>query len=412
MGRDRLNRSLLLGACLAACTAAQAQDLQWSGFGTISSYRGDDAEAAVRPHERVKNASQKGQGRWDGDTVLGAQLRWQFQQSLELVGQVQVRDDLVNGFRPSTEWAYLGWRPSPHWSVRLGRQPLPVFLHSETLRVGYALTPVRPMAAVYGFSGSEPVDGINASLSNQAWGGTLSLDLGTGQNRVTLPRGQVDTQAFVASALRWQKEGLSLRLGLAAYRFSLKDPALQTQLDGLSQAGSLCGNCSQVLPERARTQGVEGQLINLGLIWEHGDWTLSAEAMKRGGSSVFAAELYGWYALLSHRFGTLMPYVSVGNSRNKEAALGLQAKLGLPAGVQQSLDQLDRSLHRPWGRRIELAGLRWDWHEQAALKVQYERWTGSGDKSTPRNGEIQLKPGHPPWDGRVSLLSVSLDFVF
>lgn len=394
------------------CGSALADGVQLEGFGTLSAYRNDDAVAAARPGERVKQASQDGRWRADGDTVLGLQLRWQSSDTLEWVWQVQARDELTRGYRPNTEWAYLGWQLDPEWTLRIGRQPLPIFLSSESTRVGFAHTSVRPMSAVYGLNSSEPVDGINASWSGTALGGNLSWDLGAGRNSLTVPRGRVDTQALLASTLRWQREGLSLRLGVAAFRFDLISPSLETQLQALTNSQQVCANCSEVLPRRARTSGVEGRLFNLALVWEHEEWTLTAEAMRRRGNSVFNPEVHAWYALLSRRYGQWTPYVAVGQSEFTERPLGLQAATGSPESSVQSLVDLGLSLQRPWGRRIELLGLRWDCFEKLALKLQVERWTTTGDRSTPRDGEIRLLPNSAPWDGRLNMLTVSADFVF
>lgn len=397
---------------LAAAQGALAEGLLLSGFGSLSSYRGNEALVAVRPAERVKNSSRDGEWRWDGESVLGIQLRWEANKQVELVWQMQARDDLVDRYRPRNEWAYAAWRPTPDWSLRLGRQPLPVYLHSETTRVGYAHTAVRPMSSVYGLNGSEPIDGVNLSWSRELLGGNISLDVGSGKNSTTVPRGRVDTRSASTAALRWQREGLSLRLGVAGFRFDLFDAALDAQFAALSQPGSTCSNCASLLQQRAGTRNVGGGLLNLGLIWERDDWMLTAEATRRGGDSVFLPETTAWYAQISRRFGTFTPYAAIGASRFNEPPLGLQAVAGAPASVSLSLEQLDRVLRRPFGRRIALAGLRWDVYEQAALKLQYERWTASQDSNTPRNGEIVLLAGTPAWNGRASLLTLSLDFVF
>lgn len=406
-------QGFLLGLlCLAVTPVAMADGLQIGGFGSLSTYRGDETLVAVRPGERVKNSSRDGEWRWDGDSVLGLQLRWEAHEQIELVWQVQARDDLVSRYRPRNEWAYVAWHPTADWTLRLGRQPLPVYLHSETTRVGYAHTAVRPMSAVYGLNGSEPIDGLNLSWSRDVLGGNLSLDLGSGRNEVTLPRGRIDTRSSTTGALRWQRDGLSLRLGLAAFRFDLLDAALDAQLAALSQTGSPCSNCASVLQQRASTRNVEGGLLNLGLVWERGNWTLTAEAMRRSGNSVFLPKTTAWYAQLAHRLGTFTPYAAIGTSRFDEPALGLQAAPGTPTSVVAGLAQLDRSLQRPFGRRIMLAGVRWDLHDQAALKLQVERWTATQDSRTPRNGEIVLLADTSAWNGRASLLTLSLDFVF
>jgi hypothetical protein len=408
----------LAGLCISMATAMPAcaeGSLRLAGFGTVSAYRGDDPIATIKPGNRVKNGSLDGQWRWDGDSVLGLQLRADIQEQLEVVWQLQARDDLVRRYRPHTEWAYLGWRPHPEWTVRLGRQPLPVFLSSETTRVGYAQVAIRPMPAVYGLNSADPTDAVNLSWSGDGLGGQLSLDLAAGGNKVDLPRGRVSTKAATVAALRWRKDGLSLRLGAAGFRFDLIESTLAGQLASLSQPGSICSNCASVLPERARMHGVRGRLFTAGLIWEHGAWTLTAEAMRRGGDSVFSAEVSAWYAQLARRLGGVTPYAAIGESRFHEATLGLQAAPGASAAAVTALAQLDSNLQSPFDRRVLLAGLRWDIAEQMALKLQYDHWRATRDRSTPRSGEINLPAlpaGSPGWDGRIGLLSLSLDFVF
>lgn len=407
-------------AALALCGGLlpgplSAEGLQLAGFGTVSAYRGDDPIATVKPGDRVKNGSLGGQWRWDGDSVLGLQLRWDIHEQLELVWQLQAHDDLVRRYRPDTEWAYIGWHPHPEWTVRLGRQPLPVFLSSETTRVGYAQAAIRPMPAVYGLNGADPTDAVNINWRGDGLGGQLSLDLAAGRNSVDLPRGRVNTTSATVASLTWRRDGLSLRLGASAFRFDLIESKLAGQFASLGQPGSICSNCASVLPERARMSGVQGRLLAAGLIWERDEWTLTAEALRRGGDSVFSAEVSAWYAQLARRMGRLTPYVAIGQSRLHEPPLGLQATPGAAADSAEALAALERNLLRPIDRRVLLAGLRWDVAEQIALKLQYDRWTATRDRSTPRSGEISLPAlpaGSPGWDGHIGLLSLSLDFVF
>ena len=222
-------------------------------------------------------------------------------------------------------------------------------------------------------------------------------------------------RSATVAALRWRRDGLSLRLGASTFRFDLLESTLAGQFASLSQPGSVCGNCASVLPERARMSDVRGRLFTAGLTWERGDWTLTAEATRRGGDSVFSAEVSAWYAQLARRIGGLTPYVAIGQSRFLEPPLGLQATPGASAAAAEALAVLDRNLQSPFDRRVLLAGLRWDLAEQVAMKLQYDHWRATRDRSTPRSGEISLPalpPGTPGWDGSVGLLSLSLDFVF
>lgn len=402
---------LLLCSGIVSASARELPSLQVAGFGSLAAYRGDDAAVAVSPGTRNTRHSQSGQWRADGDTVLGLQLRLPATETTEAVWQVQASDELGQRFRPVTQWLYLGWQLHPAWRLRVGRQPLPLLLASENARVGYAHTSLRPMPSVYSLNGAHPTDALTLSWAGQAWGGNLLLDLASGRNRITLTRGRIDVRASHMAALRWQRGALALRVGAADFHFDLHDSSLARELATLTQAGSVCGNCADRLAARASSRNVHGALATLAVVWTPGPYNVTAELTRRGGNSVFSPEATGWYAQLSRRHGDWTPYAAVGETRFHEGPLNLQALPGAPAGAQAQLDQLDRSLQSPFDRRILLAGLRWELSDGVALKAQAERWTALRDRSTPRDGDIRLAPG-PAWDGRVHLLSMSLDFVF
>jgi hypothetical protein len=152
--------------------------------------------------------------------------------------------------------------------------------------------------------------------------------------------------------------------------------------------------------------------ITIGQTWAWGPWTLDMEYLRRNSNSVVTASADGWYALLSHRSGALTPFAAYGRTRFREAPLGLQVAAGTPPDVAAGITALDRRLQTPADRQIALLGVRWDVHERAALKLQVEQWRSTRDTRTPRNDEIVLPEGSAGWDGRVNLVSVSLDFVF
>jgi hypothetical protein len=408
---SRLGLAIGLGAALASAQALDLPHVEVAGFGSLAAYQGDDPVAAVSPGTRNPRHSRDGRWRADGDSVLGLQMRLPANDSTEAVWQLQASDELGRRFRPTTHWLYVGWQLSPDWRLRVGRQPLPLLLASENAKVGYAHTAMRPMPAVYSLNGNNPTDALTLSWAGQAGGGNLLLDLASGRNHITLTRGRIDVRASHMAALRWQRGTLALRAGAASFRFNVEDSALARDLATLTQPQSGCSNCAQRLAERAATRDVRGGLATLALVWIPGPYNVTAELTRRGGNSVFSPEATGWYAQLAKRHGDWTPYAAVGETRFHETPLQLQATAGAAASLQPRLDLLDRSLQSPFDRRILLAGLRWDLLDGVALKAQAEHWTALRDSSTPRGGDIELGPGQA-WDGRVRMLSFSLDFVF
>ena len=396
------------------CTAAagHAADLEIGGFGTLSAYQGDSDVVAVRPRTTALGSSRGGQWRFDGDTVLAVQARGTLNKELQAVWQVQATDAVGYRFRPRTQWLYLGWQPNPAWSLRLGRQPLAVLQHSETLNVGLARVTARPMAAIYALTSNIPVDGANLAWSGDVAGGALAVDVGGGHFNAKAEVGRVPGNVASLYA-RWRSGALTLRAGVSPSRLDLVNSSLPAQLAPLRAPGGPCANCDLVFSERMQTENINLRLYNVGLSWNlSGGWNLDGEAVRRTSSSLVLPSADGWYLLLSRRMDVLTPYVAYGETRYRDRPLGLQASPGAPAQVAASLAALDQRLQQPLDRSIAVLGLRWFVHEQASLKLQLERWQATRDTRTPRNYEIVLPAGSENWSGRVHMLSVNLDFVF
>lgn len=400
---------------VAQATAKQVADsshqFEFAGFGTLSAYRGGDDVVGVKPDPRTPNSSH-GEWRTNGDTRLAGQARWQMTDRLEAVMQVLVQDDLAKRLRPRTEWAYIGWSPAPAWTLRLGRQTLPFFWVSETRNVGYAQTAVRPMNTVYSLNPGAAVDGLNLSWVGDALGGLVSLDLGGGTARVDLSSGSIDINRSAVLVGGWRRGDWQVRAGVSSYAVDLKNSGAAALLNARG-----CANCNEVLAPRAALSS-EGRLAYLGLVWQSHDWTFTAEGVVRDSNSLLVAKSAGWYAQASRRIGAWTPYVSVGQTVLRESPLGLQAVSNASEAVVQGLKTLDAYLQSPFDRRVIQAGVRLDLGEHWALKFQQDFWTATRDRSTGRTAELSLNapPLGPPlqksWDGRASMSTISLDFVF
>jgi hypothetical protein len=396
---------------LAAC-ASWAGDVELSGFGTLSAYRGDDPTAAVRPRRFVVESSRNGEWRWNGDSVLGVQARWQLGDTVQAVWQLQAADEVDRRYHPQTEWLYLGWTISPAWSLRVGRQPLPLQQHSETAGVGLARVTVRPMSTVYELISNTPIDGATLSWNADVGGGSLLVDLAWGRFDIRSNSGRAVGRSLSSVAARWQYGPATLRAGFSRGSLDLLNSSLEAVAASLGQPGGPCTNCAAVFDARLKTQDIGVDRITIGQTWAWGPWTLDLEFLRRNSNSVVTASADGWYALLSRRHGQLTPFAAIGKTRYREAPLGLQVAAGTPPAVAASITALDHRLQSRQDRQIALVGARWDLHERAALKLQLERWHSTRDTLTPRSDEILLAEGSGGWDGRVKLLSVSLDFVF
>lgn len=391
--------------------------LKFDGFGTLSAYRADDEVASLRPDARSANASRR-DIRYDGDSLISAQLTLNPNGPLRVVWQLLARDDIVLRYRPRTEWLYLQWEPQGHLSLRAGRLALPAFLLSETRNVAYAQTNVRPFSSLYPLNPITTLDGLGAIWRQPLAGGDLSLDAVLGSARINLTTGRVEAERISGLAAQWKRGPVSLRLGRSDYRLDAQLPATLSLLQTLASGATGCSNCAAVLAGRAPGR-FKAALDTAALTLELGDWSVQSEWMRRRSGSVLVPDSVAWYAQLSRRIGAFTPFLGLGQTRFTEAALGLRTVAGAPPAVQAGNLAIDRYLQSANDRRSWQAGLRWDCAENMALKLHLEWLKNTQETRLGQTGTLSY-PAIPPigsysgpaWDGRLRAIGLNLDFVF
>ncbi len=347
----------------AAHAATQLTDgLTFSGFGTLGYVTANSDEGDFRREAQPDGARKSGSLKVDSN--LGLQLSYKATDWLSATVQSLTMERVSKDMTTHIEWAYVKAMPIEGLSVRAGRMSLPNFLVSDSRRVGYANSWLRPANEVYGvdlLNGG--LTGLEASyrlpvasngLTITALGGKSSVEAGATSVKVNSVRG--------LNAV-WEGEGYSLRLGHIEGK-----PALDTAMFG---------------------GGVEVyKFTGVGASVDRNDFVLQTEYVLRRSALVGAMiDANGWYVLSGYRIGSYLPYVQL-------------AKAG-PASHSASPKQKTTAI-----------GLRWDAFSSAALKFQYEHVDTEGTTgysfATPSMGG----PGGLPVTKPVNALSVALDFVF
>ena len=169
----RLGFAAMLAAAgfhAASTRADEAQPLfSFSGFGTLGAIHSDSDRADYL----VDAFHPDGAGytrRWsaDADSRLGLQLTTNFASRLSAVVQVVSEQRYDGTYRPAVEWANVKLQATPDLSVRAGRVVLPIFMVTDSRKVGYANVWVRPPVEVYSLV---PVTGVALRYDNP--GGTI-----------------------------------------------------------------------------------------------------------------------------------------------------------------------------------------------------------------------------------------------
>ena len=419
MLEDKKMKSRSLAAALALCLAAPLAHAQWaprfsfSGYGTLGVVHSDYDQAdyladAFKPNGPGATRDWSA----DVDSRLAGQVTAAFGERVTAVVQVIAQQRWDNSYRPIVEWANVKYQLTPDASIRAGRVVLPVFMVTDSRRIGYANPWVRPPIEVYSLVPVTTIDGFDANVRLQAGGGTHTFQANVGRANAKFPGASGFTPSEVQGrdifALVYTAE-VGAFTGRVNYgRAKLTIPGV----DELFDAFRLFGPLGQPIIERYHVTDRKADFIGLGVSYDPGSWFATAEWAQFDTHSILAKRS-GWYVSGGARLGAFTPYATYAriqvDSQTSDPGLPVAA---LPPPLQPAALQLNATLNQvlanfPQQSTVSL-GVRWDFAKNAAFKLQADRVAmKSGFNGTFGN----LQPGFQPGQ-TVRVVSAAVDFVF
>ncbi|MBG6080128.1 hypothetical protein [Rubrivivax gelatinosus] len=347
-----LRTALALTAAALAAAPALALDLSWSGFGTLG-------WAQSNRDYRIERSIDD-EGTAERDTVFGLQLDARLAEQWTATVQLRAAESLQKDRRwdLTPTWAFVAWRPSDDWLLRLGRMRLPLYLYSELLDVGATHDLARLPTEMYSIAPSNEFDGLAAT---RTWGlgeDELALDVYGGRARTTArfwsrdgaerrrPAGanfvDVDVQLFGGA--------LTLRRADALWRASVHH-VRTSQSDGTKMPVTLpwvelapgvgfykTDNSIPYGPALSQVSAITNLIFTLGVeqrFAEH--WRVAAEfARDIQRDTELGSNTAGGYVALFREFETVTPYVAWSKLRSTRGTREWYRRLtegGLPPGL-------------------------------------------------------------------------------
>lgn len=424
--RSSWTRGLLAGlAVWAGAAAAQDADrpattgLRISGFGTLGV---SEVEAPTTWGFRRELTQPARPGRWraDVDTRLGVQANYSIGTSLELVAQgIAKKRGAFAADSDALEWAYASYRPDAEWTLRAGRVNVDTFLMADYRNVGFGFLSIRPPVEFYARLPTT-LDGGDVARSWIVGDAQWRAKLMAGATRI----GDVNfseagrLNSVLGGMVSREQGGWLLRASIARARIDFKqDDAQRAALAALGQLGALplptVAAPAQQLRERLGANGIQALFTEVGLRFEGSDWQGSAEFVRVSAAPLSVERTF--YAMLGYRLGEWTPFVGHGRSRNAVAALDppawqqvLTPVLGPAAAAEaQGLGTAVAAVLNG-GRLVQSSwscGVRWDFHAQAALKLQWDRVKVA-------RGGGSLWSGADGSAGRARVATAVVDFIF
>jgi hypothetical protein len=400
-------------AALLPLTALADPSFSFSGYGTVGVVHSDNREGdylvdVFKPNGPGSTRSWSA----DVDSRLGAQVSAAFTPSLSAVVQVLAQQRYDNSYTPVVEWANVHYRVTPDASVRAGRMVLPVFMVTDSRRVGYSNPWVRPPVEVYSLVPVTSYDGADASYRFPAAGVVNTIQVSYGRADPKFPSTEV-VQSGEARARRLAALAYTVEAGPLTFRANYGEARLTVEaFDPLFAGFRQFGPPGEAIAAAYELRDRRVKFVGFGASYDPGAWFATAEYAHFDTNSLLA-ERTAWYVSGGHRFGAFTPYATYARlkSSSPTSTPGLDPT-GLPPQLAGAALALNAALNAQLAQIAEQGtfsvGVRWDFMRNAALKLQYDRVDlGSGSRGT--FGHVQ--PGFEP-GGRVGLFSAAVDFVF
>jgi hypothetical protein len=395
--------ALLTGSPLVAQAGPSDERFTLGGFGTaaLAHNSADGAEFirdVLQPHG-ARNG-------WNSNVDSRLGLQASFRATPELEGVVQAVSLYGSGssYKPDLSWAFLAYSPDPSFKARVGRLGWDVFLISDSRNVGYSYPWVRPPVDYFGQLLIEHLDGADVSLTHLAGNGLATLKVYAGGVKQKIPSApgpdfDISGSSVLGANLDFRQGDWLARVGYTRFRFASESPAFAPLFAQLEMVGT---PGAADLERDLAFKGKTIQIVSAGIAWDHGPWQSSLMYNARTSNAISLHRMDSGYFYVGHRIQKWTAFATLAAARSRTVG----ASTGLP--TPNPLDDAVAGNLRATGADQQSAslGIRYDFMRDMDLKVQVDRFRVKD------NATFLWRDAAPDWNGRATVLTVSLDFVF
>lgn len=342
--------------------------------------------------------------RWsaDVDSLIAGQVVANLTPQLTAVLQVISEQNYDNTYRPHVEWANIKYQLSPDISLRVGRIVLPVFLLSDSRKVGYANPWVRTPVEVYGLLPVSNSDGVDASYRLRIGEFTNTVQGIYGQSESNLPSGGGTAKARDAWGITYTGEYGAATVHITYHKANLTIDAYQPLFDAFRQFGAE----GIALADKYEVSNRHLSFIGLGGMYDPGGWFVMSEWGATDSNSALGKRS-AWYASGGYRVGRFTPYLTYAQAKanSNTSDPGLNISAGPAVGLNAVLNTLLG--YAPVQRTISFGG-RWDFMKNTDIKMQFDHTrVGAGSNGALSNVQPGFQQG-----GKFNVFSATIDLVF
>jgi hypothetical protein len=378
--------------------------VSFSGFGTLGCAHNSTAQAEfIRDILQPRGVANT----WncDLDSRVGFQVNARPTADIEVVVQVVSNYNYTGSYRPELTWAFVSYSPDPDFKARVGRLGWDVYMLSDSRNVGYSYLWVRPPVDYFGPLQIPYFDGADAVFKHELGGGLVSAKVYGGRADQKVPSGP-DVYYDLAGS-RVLGANLDYQIGDWQFRAGYTSFRAKNELPGFDPLfAALRGTGSPIAADLATDLALADKTIAImvaGAVYEHGPWQAQLMFNRQTSNSLIAPQKDSGYFLLGYRSGQWTPFVMLSATKSKADP---QRGTGFPTPNPLD-DAVSMSLAAAQSRERTLSlGLRYDVAHNVDLKIQLDR------VQVQDHAAFLWRNPQPDWNGRATIFSLALDFVF
>jgi hypothetical protein len=389
---------------LSAALSVQAQEPDQSetafalhGFGTLGY-----ASSSNNKAEFLRDLSQPtGVGTGGGaqiDSILGVQANWRISESLEFAAQAVSHQRYDDTFDPEVTWALLKYELNPRVSFRVGRIGTEFLMQSDSHMVGYSYLPVRPPVNFYGLVPINYGDGADVQVRLPLTDGVLKGRLYLGEARENLPPYDVKGSPIRGASIGYEKGALRFRLIHAESDLANSEMGLAPLRDQLNSLGAVAAANAMDM------KGTRSSYDSIGLAWDDGSWQLQAALNAVVHGTVLTENSRAGYISVARRIGNLNPYAAYSWAQSTAKSLSSGLSGPAAAAMDSAIASVLKRSHQD--QQTTTVGMRWDFARNFDLKAQLDFVEGDATSF------LLYDHVQSGWDGRTTVFSLAMDFVF
>ncbi len=404
-----------LGSLSTVMAATGDFSFRVNTFGTLGLASSDsDTLGFIRDYQQ-KEPLEKGKISWLADSNLGVQFNARYK---KISGGIQLlaRDRTDNDLRHLINYAYLDVQFGHNFIVRVGKNPLELYLSSDNRAVGYSQLLLRPVSEFYAMLFEESYPGIDARYSWQLENGILTLEGFTGTFDISfLPENTASKDysydPMVGVILKYSTFDSTFLLSYLWANVTDVAPLFSSLIPVFSLLDNYRVPCADRFADIARIDDSSVHYFIAGASTQLDEWTLKGEVNHFMFKDMGDIQLTTGYLLAGYVWGEWTPYGVIAGVHTKKDKLKipLESLAGFPDDVVLASAMMNSLYERVGSDQISLnLGVRWDFRPGMAMKAQWGTYHVKG-------GGVLL------WDalsekaydgGNVNIFSASLDFAF